>query len=640
MLMPDDTAFDRFMDKNPDAFVSFGESNEAALVIDLDTCVHTGGVEPCFTEVGKFKRDPGVVAKLNCPGPEGPVNCTLTPAGGTRVVEATTPDPLLGLDFFLGSNLSLKNPNYNSLRCGECHAGGTLTDHTVEVSHQASFNDWAQEFSPRMPGSEIFPEPLGRSRIIAGFALEGELNGNAQDAIERNISDFCTIEPCVDAYGNPIPGEVAGGFPQGSALFDNGVYNIGVTPIGDDNSRGGKDAFGWPLSLSRLAFKNLCGVDYSPGGDDALMGFAQPPEPGNACPLFDPAVDFTGGGLFEETAQDQQINPGFEEELAPDVAQLPPYLAPWASNLNVGDEVQIDEVFVGVNTRMREPIKEGFVDSNGPFNPAAILGENMNNAVGEQMSTWPNVNRVNAEGAFKAAPLRNVELTNPYFHDGGNLTLRQQLDFYMRGGNFPVTNKAHRDFLIMNLLNEDEALGGYAVPDPTSCDLSKPLGAGERSGCVVVAPGTAGAVPQFSDAEKEQIIVSVVDYLLELTDERVAFERAPFDHPEIFVPVDGRASENVAGRGSVAAATGGYTLIGQTGAACTTPLAGLRLINGTPVEQLSDGGNPGPTCFKQIPAVGAGGIGTKLPNFLGITSGPRLLGTQANCTTVNNHYCH
>jgi cytochrome c peroxidase len=639
ILVPDDTPFDRFMDGNPDAFVSFGEANENALVIDLATCAQTGGVQPCFQEVGNFKRDPGVVAKLDCPGPEGPGGCTITPAGGSR--SSGNVDPLLGLDFFLGSNLSLKNPNYNTLRCGECHAAGTLTDHTVEISHQVSFNDWAQEFSIGTPGSEIFPEPLGRGRLISGFALEGEINGNAQDAVERNVADLCTIAPCQDVYGNPIPGGVEGGFPQGQALFDNGVYNIGVTPIADDTARGGKDAFGWPLSLSVLAFKNLCGVDYSPGGDDPSDDFAQPPYPGNPCPLFDPVIDPTGGGLFEETAQDQQLNPGFEEELDEGVAQLPEFLAPWANNLNVGDEVQVDEVFVGVNTLMAEPMLEGFIDSFGPFNPAAILGENMNAAVGAQMATWPNVNRVNVQGAFKAAPLRNVELTNPYFHDGGNLTLRQQLDFYMRGGNFPITNKAHRDFLIMNLLNEDEALGGYVVPDPATCDVSAPLGSAVRASCVVVAPGTAGAVPQFSAAEKEEIIVSVVDYLLELTDERVAFERAPFDHPEIIIPVDARASENVAGRGAdVLAGTGGYTLVGQTNTACTEPLAGQSLTAGVPDVVLSDGGNPGPECFRRIPAVGAGGNPAKLQNFLGITSGPRLVGTAAFCDPVTNHYCH
>src|SRR4029450_13564365 len=204
MLIPDDTPFDRFMDANPDSFVSFGEANENALTLDLLSCAQTGNVQPCFTEVGRFKRDPSLIAKINCPGPEGTTGCTFTPTGGTRAQTPATPDPLLGMDFFLGSNLSLKNPNFNSLRCGECHAGGTLTDHTFEISHQMSFNDWAQEFAIGTPGSEIFPEPLGRSRVVNGFALESELNGNAQDAVERNVADFCTIlinGSCRDSYG-------------------------------------------------------------------------------------------------------------------------------------------------------------------------------------------------------------------------------------------------------------------------------------------------------------------------------------------------------------------------------------------------------------------------------------------------------
>jgi len=42
-----------------------------------------------------------------------------------------------------------------------------------------------------------------------------------------------------------------------------------------------------------------------------------------------------------------------------------------------------------------------------------------------------------------------------------------------------------------------------------------------------------------------------------------------------------------------------------------------------------------------VPAVGAGGIATKLPNYLNISSGPRLVGAAADCgASVNNHYCH
>src|SRR5881398_2761029 len=80
-----------------------------------------------------------------------------------------------------------------------------------------------------------------------------------------------------------------------------------------------------------------------------------------------------------------------------------------------------------------------------------------------QMGTWPVVNRVNRFGSFKAPQLREVELTGPYFHNGGKLTLRQVVDFYVRGGDFPVTNATHRDFNIINQnvevesnLNEEE----------------------------------------------------------------------------------------------------------------------------------------------------------------------------------------
>ena len=40
-----------------------------------------------------------------------------------------------------------------------------------------------------------------------------------------------------------------------------------------------------------------------------------------------------------------------------------------------------------------------------------------------------------ADGTFKIPGLRNVELTAPYFHNGGEATLTDVVDFYARGGN-------------------------------------------------------------------------------------------------------------------------------------------------------------------------------------------------------------
>jgi cytochrome c peroxidase len=83
--------------------------------------------------------------------------------------------------------------------------------------------------------------------------------------------------------------------------------------------------------------------------------------------------------------------------------------------------------------------------------------------------------------AFKSITLRNIELTGPYFHNGGQATLEQVIEFYSRGGDF--TPNQLRTF-------------------NTS--------AGQRS--------------------------ALAAFLRALTDERVRYERAPFDHPELCVP--------------------------------------------------------------------------------------------------------
>jgi cytochrome c peroxidase len=92
------------------------------------------------------------------------------------------------------------------------------------------------------------------------------------------------------------------------------------------------------------------------------------------------------------------------------------------------------------------------------------------------------------DGAFKTPGLRNVELTGPYFHNGGKATLLQVIDAYNRGGDFGARNQP--------------------VPDPTI----RPLG--------------------LTETEKADLVA----FLLALTDERVRWQRAPFDHPSICVP--------------------------------------------------------------------------------------------------------
>ena len=185
------------------------------------------------------------------------------------------------------------------------------------------------------------------------------------------------------------------------------MYNLGVTICEanqsalrgrcDDIGRGANDAFLFPMSLAALLMKNLGGP---------LQ------EPGTPVPGFNPLLG-GGGGLFEETSQDQTLNPGEEDEQVNPL--LPPYLAPFANRISVGDSMpELDEIHGGINTLTDVAITEGFIDVLGPFNPAGILNESMNNGEGPEMGTWPVVNRVGRFGSIKAPQLREVELTGPY----------------------------------------------------------------------------------------------------------------------------------------------------------------------------------------------------------------------------------
>lgn len=109
---------------------------------------------------------------------------------------------------------------------------------------------------------------------------------------------------------------------------------------------------------------------------------------------------------------------------------------------------------------------------------------------------WPDPLRTDSEGAFKTPGLRNVELTGPYFHNGGFATLKQVVEFYERGGDF----------------------GHPGMPN--------------HENIPPIMHPTAGLTEADTDA--------LVAFMLALTDERVKYERAPFDHPQLFLP-NGRA---------------------------------------------------------------------------------------------------
>jgi cytochrome c peroxidase len=191
---------------------------------------------------------------------------------------------------------------------------------------------------------------------------------------------------------------------------------------------------------------------------------------------------------------------------------------------NIGVLPTLEDLGVGGNDPFGHPLSEARLAARGLFEQ--LLSERPNIDVGAD-------ERITADGAFKTPGLRNIELTGPYFHNGGQLTLRQVVDFYNRGGDFRENNSDNVDAGI------------------------RPLG--------------------LTEEQK----TSLVAFMQSLTDERVRFERAPFDHPQLFV------------------------------------------TNGHPGDQnavTDDGSGQATVTLLELPAVGRNGTSVPQPNFLGVSS--------------------
>ncbi|WP_026100531.1 cytochrome-c peroxidase [Fortiea contorta] len=144
-----------------------------------------------------------------------------------------------------------------------------------------------------------------------------------------------------------------------------------------------------------------------------------------------------------------------------------------------------------LNNGVRPTREDRGIGGSDPFgNPLAesrlALNGTYKQIVGEDPPVIPTgEDNIAVEGAFKVSALRNVELTAPYFHNGAQLTLEEVLDFYSRGGDF-------------------------------------------RDG------DSPGVLPVLNLTAQEK--TDIVAFLKGLTDERVRLEKAPFDHPQLFVP--------------------------------------------------------------------------------------------------------
>jgi cytochrome c peroxidase len=120
--------------------------------------------------------------------------------------------------------------------------------------------------------------------------------------------------------------------------------------------------------------------------------------------------------------------------------------------------------------------------------------------------------RVVVDGSFKIPGLRNVALTPPYFHNGGQKSLAEVIAFYNRGGDRRT------------LANGDTTgTGPLGRPIATAAPISPDMGGSNMDPNVT------------SLSLNAQEAAQIVAFLQSLTDPRVACHMAPFDHPGITV---------------------------------------------------------------------------------------------------------
>lgn len=127
----------------------------------------------------------------------------------------------------------------------------------------------------------------------------------------------------------------------------------------------------------------------------------------------------------------------------------------------------------------------------------------------------PDPQRDAVDGSFKTPILRNVALTPPYFHNGGTSNLKEVIRFYNRGGD-----------------RRAKATGG----DSTGHSVPTPL---EEINHTNLAPGIGEPIGSnrvglgLTEVEMNDLL----EFLLALTDDRVACHSDVFDHPELPIPV-------------------------------------------------------------------------------------------------------
>jgi len=314
------------------------------------------------------------------------------------------------------------------------------------------------------------------------------------------------LQPAVDRLGEEMPGITVNDIIAGLALFE--------LPLSPETAKGNGIPAGFGAGctgchvgaeLTSASIENLTGHGVEPG-DTALRNVGFDLRMERMFMQIPPVPEASTQITYDPNVYDVKVTQIGGADVTPAVgAPAAVYDSGWynvgvrrnAENIGLGAKDPWGRFLSWTQSLQASPNPANFKIPGGglgcgtspPAAPAtsAFAGEVLNPLTGLPLLSGPlrATERVAIEGSVKTPSLRNVELTAPYFHNGGKATLTQVMEFYDVGGDFTNPTRAP---LIMPLLFEEEQ---------------------ERD---------------------------LIAFLVALTDDRVRYRRAPFDHPEIVLP--------------------------------------------------------------------------------------------------------
>ena len=185
---------------------------------------------------------------------------------------------------------------------------------------------------------------------------------------------------------------------------------------------------------------------------------------------------------------------------------------------NIGVRDTLEDLGVGGVDPFGKPLSFGRLTHLGQYDNPKIDGTAI------ELDT-----DVGADGAFKIPTLRNIELTAPYFHNGGEDTLEEVVDFYFRGGNFR-TFDPDAEF--------PHPVIGFDATRENPVEIT---GLGILQGELKNSSAGLNTGAGLDSVDRDNIVA----FLKALTDPRVPRRMAPFDGPQLFVPVGHTGDDTV-----------------------------------------------------------------------------------------------